>query len=139
MIADTIQKTNQTLEERGIPNNSYFEIIFPDASRISEHDVNWSSISQKKQCAYFGNKKLCHVCTLPVKRIEAWHDGLHSFIDVPEGCEVYQAVRGDTLIIPNYERTDRVIGRVIGIIKDNEVIEEHFLNGLMYSVEGLRK
>lgn len=138
-LSETFPKTNQTLNERGIPENSWFEITFSDGSGRTEHDLNWSSISEKKIVRYFGSQKLVHLCTLHVKRIEAFHDELHSAIDVPDGCEAYQAIRGDTLIIPGYQRTDNVIGRIIGIVRDGEVIEEHLLNGLQSKVEGLRK
>lgn len=138
-IALQIPQVNQTLPERGIPEHSWYEIEFQDGSIVTEKNTNWSLISEKKTVAYFGNQKVVHLCKFPVKRIEAFHDGLHSAIDVPEGCEAYQAVRGETLIVPNLHRIDKVIGRIIGVVKGGEVIQEHFLNGHSYNVEGLKK
>lgn len=126
------------MKERGLPDNSYFEVTFADGTKVSEHDTNWSSIAERRIVECMGFQKGVMVCTFPVKRIEATLDGLHSAIDVPEGHEAYQAIRSESVVIPGYSRQDRVVGRIIGILKDGKVVEEHFLNAPEYRVQGFK-
>lgn len=84
-------------------------------------------------------KKVVHVCKHSVKKISVTHEGLSTFIDVPHGCEVYQSIRAETVFLPTGEKVDQILGRIIGIVKDGEVIEEHFINGLNKKIEGLKK
>jgi hypothetical protein len=134
-----IEKPNKTLQERGLPVGSHFEITLSDGSRIDEENISWATISDKTTVKYFGEYKVAHLCNLPVTRIEVWHEGLYASLDVPDGSRAYQSIRSDTLIIPGVKRSDRVIGRLIGLVKDGEVIEELFLNGIQYEVQGMKK
>lgn len=138
MIAEAIQKTDKTLEERGLPEDSFFEVVFADGSWTSERYVNWSSISEEIRVEYFGGTKTVFVCKLPVKRIEVHHEGLVASLDVSEGCQVFQAVRSES-IITDGKKENRILGRVIGLVKDGEVIEEQFINEIMNEVLGTRK
>lgn len=138
-IAEQIHKTGNSLARRGLPESSYFKVVFKDGSERTEQDMNWSFISERKTVSYFGGKKTVHLSVFPVRRIEVFHEGLHTAIDVPKDCNAYQAVRGETIVVPNVQRNDRVLGRIIGIVKDGEVIEERFLNALSNKVEGIRK
>lgn len=126
------------MAERGLPEDSYFEVTFADDTKVSEHDTNWSTIADRRIVGYLGGQKGVMVCRFRVKRIEAHLEGLHSAIDVPEGCEAYQAIRSESVIIPGYGRQDKVVGRIIGIVRGNEIVEEHFLNALEYRVQGVR-
>lgn len=137
-ISDTIERARYSLKERGIPDHSHFRVSFGDGSERTEHDTNWSSFSESVVVGYFGVQKRVWLSKHPVARIEANHDGLQGVIDVPVGCRAYQAIRGETTITGS-GRQDRIIGRTIGVVKDGEVIEELYINGLTFRVEGLRK
>ena len=139
MISETIKKSGSTLEERGLPSHSYFVVTFKDGSSVREHDVNWSAISEEKKVKYFGGVKTAMVCVHPVSKIEMFHGEMSSSLDVPDGCEVYQAVRGYAVLRTGETATGQVGGRVIGLVKDGEVIEEQFLDGMIGQVRGLRK
>lgn len=139
MISEIIEKTIQTLQERGIPENSFFSVIFEDGSEVTEKDTNWSTFSEKKEVDYFSNKKVVKVSKYPVKLLKCFHEGIEASIEVPKDCQAYQAIRSETLIIQGAERKNRIIGRVIGIVKGDEVIEELFLNGIQFKVEGFKK
>lgn len=139
MISKKIQRTNKTLEERGIPSDSFFSLVFEDGSEISERETTWGFLCEKKEVDYLGGRKIVNFSKFPVKEIRCSFEGLEAKIEVPNGCQVYQSIRSETLIIPNSQRKDRIIGRIIGIIKDGEVIEEQFLNGLQFKIEGFRK
>lgn len=139
MTAEKIRKTNRTLEERGISEDSFFTLVFEDGSEITEKEANWSSICEKKEVDYFGARKIVNFSKFPVKIIKCFHEGLQSQIEVPEGARAYQAIRSESLIIGNSQKKGRIIGRTIGIIKGGEVLEEHFLNGIQFKVEGFKK
>ncbi len=139
MITEQIPKTEKSIEERGVPKDSYFSIVFADDSFTNELEVNWSSFCEQKEVKYLNNKKTVNVSKHPVKSISCYHEGLQTKIEVPEGCEAYQAILSETVIIPNVQRSDRILGRIIGIIKDGEVIEEHFLNSIEYRIQGFKK
>lgn len=136
--ADTIERHPLSLKDRGLPEDSFFEVVFADDSRISEHEVNWSSIAERRIVNYGAGKKGVMVCRFPVKRIQVRLEDLEASIDVPEGHETYQATRSEAVIIPGYGRQDRVVGRVLGILKGDTVIEEKFINALEYRVQGIR-
>lgn len=137
-LANTLTRTELTLEERGLPADSYFTITFRDGSSITEKEVQWSTICEMRKVGYFGGKKVVFVCTLPVARIEIHHDNIDASMDVPEGCEAYQAATSEALLI-NGGRRDRVLGRVIGIVKDGEILEERIADGQEHSVQGMKK
>ena len=137
-IADKIIKTTQTLEERGIPNDSYFEVIFEDGSEINEKEANWSSFSEKKEVSYLDIKKIVRISKFPVKNIKCFYKGLNAEIEVPKDCQAYQAIRSNTTIVPTILQKNETVGRIIGIIRNNEVIEEKFLNGIQFRVEGIK-
>lgn len=134
-----IKKTEQTLKERGIAEDSFFTIHHKDGTVLSEHLVNWSENGEVKVCEYFGMKKTVCVCTHPVKMIQIKHGDLHHTLEVPDGYEVYQSIRSETNFLQNGERTARTLGRVVGLVKDGEVVEEYFLNGIEGKVYGMKK
>jgi hypothetical protein len=139
MTANEIERTTQTLEERGMPQNSYFAVIFTDGSELTEKEANWSSFCEKKEVDYFDIKKLVSVSKYPLKKISCFHEGLEASIDVPEDCEAYQALRGEALIVPEHGRKDRIVGRIIGIIKDGVVVEEIFIDAIQLKLTGFKK
>lgn len=124
--------------------NSYFEIKLENGEEKHEHDFKWKDISTQKRVNYMGSTKTVFACNHKVKDIHIHHEGqdVH-FMDIlsnfPKDCEVYQAIRAETLFTPNIEKTERILGRVVGIISDGEVIQELFINGLQKSVLGFKK
>lgn len=136
--ADGIKREHRCLEDRGVHPHSYFEVQFVDGSVRTEHETNWRDLSVEKTVEYFGGKKTVKVCQLPVKRVVMRHGDLSTIIDVPEGVEVYQAIRSETIFVPGGRKIDRISGRVVGLVKDNKVIEERFLNAAAGEVFGAR-
>ncbi len=139
MIADQIQKTNQTLEERGLSPDSYFEVVFADGSAISEKDVNWSEFAVQKEAEFVDKKKVFYVSKFPVKSIRISFAGKEIYIDsIPEDAEVYQFIRSERLLATGIDQ-QTVVGRGVGLIKNGCVIEERFINALENSIQGVRK
>jgi hypothetical protein len=126
-------------EDNGLPGGSGFIAWLEDGSSFTEAEVNWSEISKLERVDYFGMKKQVMVCTFPVKRVRVFHEGLVTEIEIPEDCSAYQAIRSGLNLVPSREPKPRVLGRCIGIVKNGEVIEERFLNGVQGEVLGMRK
>lgn len=139
MYSEKITKQQKSLEERGIPNHSYFILTFQDDSVISEMDCNWSDISSTKIVSYFGGKKTVAICDHSVKSIILKHEEMEHNLEIPEGCEVYQAIRAETNFLNNGQKKERINGRVLGIVCEGEVIEEYFLNGVEGRIMGMKK
>lgn len=136
-LANTLVRTAKTLEERGLPPDSFFEVVFEDGSTITEKDVNWSELAEERKVSYFEGLKTVMASELPLTRITVRHAGLSASIAVPVGCETYQAVRSETVLMDG-RKQHRVVGRVIGLIKDGQVMEEQFINGVEGVVVGTR-
>lgn len=139
MISEKIKKQNKSLEKRGLKEDSFFVVHFKDDSFVSEKDANWNEMGEVKVCDYFGGKKTVCICTHPVKKIHIKHEGMEHILEVPKDCYVYQANRSETLFLQNGEKKERLLGRVIGLVKDNEIIEEYFLNGIEGRIFGNKK
>jgi hypothetical protein len=129
----------KTLEERGIPKDSYFNATFHDGSIADERLHNWSSFSEKKVVNYLGNKKSVVVSKEKIKHIKICHGNQSTELDIPDGCEVYQAIRAQTFFISGGKSKNTVMGRVVGLIKNGEVIEERVLNGVEGIIQGWKK
>lgn len=138
-IAEQIEVIQLSLEERGLPPESYWIADFEDGSQRNEKDTSWSQISDKETVEYFGGKKLVNLCRFPIRCISVTHAGMNAFIDVPDGARAYQSIRAETTLMPAGKRVNHILGRSIGIVKDGEVIEEKFINELSNEVTGLRK
>ena len=138
MTSEQITKTEKTLSQRGLPEDSYFEAVFEDGSSVAEHNVNWSEISERVIVDYFGHKETFGICKYPLASLKIFLDGLSAQIDVPKGCHAYQYIRSRRLLAQGVDRSE-IIGRGVGLIKDGVVIEEKFINALEYKVEGLKR
>jgi len=115
-----------------------WKIILNDNKEISEQETEWSSISTPIEVKYLDRKKMVHICTLPVKNIKCILENLETEIEVTEDCFVYQATRGEALIIKDISRKDRVLGKIIGLVRNNEVVEEKYINAIEQKIEGFK-
>lgn len=100
--------------------------------------MRWSEISERTEVNYFGNKKIVHLAKGKVKSLRIFHDGLSQELKVPEGCRVFQATRSETVFLPNDQVQNRIIGKIMGIVKDGVVIEEVFIDGQQHKVLGIK-
>src|ERR1051326_5601167 len=92
-----IKKEARTLKQRGLPDQSFFDVTFHDNTNRKEHDTNWSEFSTIKRVQCMGGTKTVMVSNHKVKNIKLSHAGLSVSVDVPDDCEVYQAIRAETL------------------------------------------
>lgn len=138
-VSDTIKKEAKTLIERGLPDRSYFHVTFHDDSEAKEMDTNWRDFSELKRVKYKTGTKSVMVSSHRIKHISMYHNDRQLDLDVPEVHDVYQAVRSETLFVPRQDKQTRITGRVVGFIKDGEVVQEIFMNGLQDSILGWKK
>ena len=119
--------------------DSFFEIKLEDGSYMSEKETKLSSISEIKKVKFLGKEKTVSACKFKLKSIKCFHEGMEAEIEIPYGCQAYQAIRSEAVIIKDIQRKDRILGRIIGVIKNDEVIEEKFINGIELKVQGFKK
>lgn len=134
-----IKKADRTLEERGLPADSYFVAEFADGSAIDERDYNWSDMSESTRVGYYGQNKVVMLCTLPLVRLTVRHAGLEATVVVPEGARAYQAVRSVALMSPSASTQHSTVSRVVGLVVGGEVVEEQLIDGAGGFVTGVRK
>lgn len=139
-IASRLPRATRSLEERGLPVGSFFEVEFEDGSIARESEHNWSDIAEPRAVEALGFQKAAHVSRFRVKRITVFHEGLSTTLEVPEGCLPYQAVRAETVVGPQMPRRDRILGRVVGIVNERgQIVEERFLDAVAGHVTGYRR
>lgn len=138
MIADNFTKVER---DNDFHKDSYFEVTFSDGSVRSEIDTNWSEMSEggNKVVGYRSGTKAVRVATVSVKSIKITHGALSTEIEIPEGCEVYQAVKADTAYIVGGSTHTSTLGRSVGLVKDGRVIEERFLDAQANMVLGFKE
>lgn len=137
-IAGQLDLAGKTLEERGLPDHSYFEIDFADGSSVSEKDVNWSHFSHQEFVERLGNKHVSFISDLPIKNIRIFHDGLTTEInDIPADIRVAQFARSEWLQAKDID-IKKVVGRGIALIKNHKIIEEHYIDGLSRVIGGFQ-
>ncbi len=139
MIADTIPKVERP--EGNLHESSYFEVYFKDGSMVSEKNTNWSALSEEANVKIMGGTKTVFLSTKDVASMKVYHKGLETDIAVPEGCRIYQSIKGMASFMSTGQRMDNntAIGRFVGIVKDGEVIEERYLDGQGNNVIGFKK
>ena len=125
---------NNTKEEDS--NIDGFTILLKDGSSLKNCD--WGSISTQKRVKYQDGFKTIFSCNLNVLKIKIELGELETEIEVPDDYEVYQAIRGQTTFL-NGESDKQILGRVVGLVKDGEVVEERFLNLPENIISGWRK
>ncbi len=135
---EKLKKCHNSLEDRGLMKGSFFEATFKDKTNCHEKDYSWYEMSTEKKVKYQGMTKTVFICNHKISHIRVTHEGKQVELDVPDDCEVYQAMRSETSF-SSAGRKDRTLGRVVGLIRDDEVIEEYFINGLQRCVLGFRK
>ena len=114
-----------------------FRITLADGTTRDDLDAPWKDISYMRKVNYFGKKKTVYVCASPIKHIEIFFEDLETSIDVPEDCEAYYATRARTNFIGGAAK-NMILGRCVGLVKNDEVIEEKFINGIEHEVQGMK-
>ena len=137
MISDQITKVAR--ETGSLHDTSFFTLTFTDDSTVTEKDVNWSDVSEELDVDMGGVRKTVYVCKFPVKHIRIDHADLVAEVDVPDGCQVYQAFRSRTTLSSDGQSADTIVGRAVGIVENGVVTEERYIDVLGAQVLGFKK
>ncbi len=137
-MADQCKKETASLHDRGLHDQTFFHVVFEDGSDRKEHDLNWSEISVEQVVNHFGHQKIARVSNVPVKSVTISHNGMTATLSPKKGEKIYQAVRSITSFKADGTPVNFVIGRVVGRVKDGEVVEELFIDGRTNETFGLR-
>ena len=119
-------------------NLTTFNLILKDGSSINSENTEWKSISVEKRVKYQEGNKTVFVCNLPASKIKITAGELETEMDIPEGCEIYKANRGQATFVQG-KAEQNLVAVCVGIVKDNEVIEERVVNFYENIVTGWRK
>lgn len=137
-IADKIKTETLSLESRGLPSDSYFEVVFTDNSIINEKDHNWRDIAKEQYVVYDNTRKTVLVSRFPIKEITIHHGLLSTTLVAGEGEDIYQNLTSSASYKGGERAEWQIIGRKVGKIKNGKVIEEHYLNGQTNEVIGFK-
>lgn len=129
---------HRSLKERGLSHDSFWHVEFLDGSHRNEKDASWAGASERTTVDYFGTQKTVHLLKHHIKSITVTHGDLQETIEIPEGVQVYQAIRSESMLMKEGDQS-RIVGRIIGLVKDGVVIEERFINALEGRITGIRK
>jgi hypothetical protein len=128
----------RTLEQRGLPVDSYFEVVLKDGSIISEKNHNWHDISEEQVLLHGATKKIANVCTIPIKKITIHHVGLEASIEPEKGEQVYQAIKSSATLQSDSSVINEIVGRVVGCIKNGVVTQEKIIDARTQEVVGIK-
>lgn len=116
---------------------SFYIVTFPDGSTSHSNDVSWHKYAVQVKATKLGNPKLIYASCVPIKSVHVFHNGLEKDLEVPKDCRVYQAIAARTVFSGEKGFTE-ISGRIIGLMKDDIIIEEYVLNGEANTVTGFK-
>ena len=96
-------------------------------------------MSKEKIVKFDDTFKRVNVNKYAIKKIKINHSGLSTELVANEGEEIYQAIKSQTLFVHGGKTTTTIIGRVVGKIKDGEVIEERIIDNRYNEIYGFKK
>jgi len=128
----------RSLEQRGLPEDSYFEVGLGDGTLYSEKFCNWRDFSEEMVILYGDKKKVANVCTLPVKKITIHHGGLQTSIEPEKGEQVYQAIKSSATLQSDSSVKTEIVGRVVGTVKDGIMTQEKVIDARINEIYGIK-
>lgn len=138
MISDSVVTETRTLEQRGLPIDSYFVVVFADGSERTEHSTNWSALSEDQYVQFGDRKKVVRVSVHPVKKITIHHGELETTISAEDGEEVYQSFTSSATQKTDGTVEQKIVGRKVGKVKEGRVLEEKFIDCRTNEVMGMK-
>ena len=138
-IANSIRKIDRNFKEKIFHSNSFFEVHFTDGSIRNEKDTNWSDVSEEKKIKCGDNIKTVRVCVYPTKKVVINHDDAIIEIVAKDDERIYQAIHAQISFFPDGEQYSKILGRIVGKIKDNEIIEEKYIDSIANEITGFKK
>ena len=129
-------KDTERIQRNPSLEDSFFCLTLSDDSVIK--DVSWSSISEQILVQFMDHQKTVLVCKMPVKKITVQHEGLKVEMEIEKDEQVYQSMRSEASYLSDGTTEQKVIGRVVGKIKNGRVIEEKILDSRINEIIGIK-
>lgn len=118
--------------------SSYYIIGFKDGTFKTSKQVRWLEHARKIEAIRQGKKKFVYASSPDILSLEVCHDGMSKKIELAEGQSVFQSIVAEHIYSANSEGQDKILGRIIGIVAEGEILEEYFLDGERNEVIGYR-
>ncbi len=122
-------------------SSSFIQIAMKDGKTFHSHhhpnEASWHRHAHKMRVRRGDQYKTVYASHTNIKSITVHHEGVEKTIDIPPGCLVFQSIVAQTTASGKDYRT-KVLGRIAGIIKGDEVIEEYFLDGESRNILGYK-
>lgn len=117
--------------------DSYYQVTFPDGTIVDSNNMSWQFCSTKKTVQKYGRFKLVYANKIPIKSVLIHHQGIEKSLEVPEGYNIFQSITMET-IFSNGNIKEIMTGRTVGLIKNDIITEEYFINGDLREVIGFK-
>ena len=136
-----IKKAKRSKEEKEFFDNTYFEVTLEDETIISEKEYNWSDLSDSAIVEFGkGIFKYAMLSKYTIKKFKVFFGDRSAELEIPSDCRCYQMILSEIIHTPlsNSTTSRRTIGRIFGIVRDDQVIEEQCLSNNETDVQGVR-
>ena len=121
------------------PKNTYWSITLSDGTIVTELQKSWKDYSTLMLVKYFDSNKQVYLSNVTIASITVVLNKLTTTIDVPSDCRVYQSIMNETSQLQDGESRTTIVGRLLGLVKNGEVVEERFLNSFANEITGFKK
>src|SRR3990170_2282820 len=107
-----------------------FHAVLVEGEKDSHND-NWCDISFMMTVKKDNENLVVCICNLPILSLTVNYKNLSKTINYGEGELAYQATKARRVIPTPVGKIDTaILGRTVGKVKNYEVIEEYFLDGI---------
>lgn len=117
--------------------STYTATFHNKSIKTDEH--SWAEMATIKVVKHFAGGTRRVAVVGGIKMFHVKHKGMDVQLSVPDGAEIYQAIREEVIFLPNGHKIERTRGHLVGIVKDGEIIEERFMNSMDGQIYGARK
>jgi len=136
---EDIEHVEKTREERRIPANSHFEVEFDGGEKRHEDDTSWNDFSDERKVKFLDDERIVPVSKFKVKKLTLVANGKTVVMVPKDDEEIYQMIHSRVIFVPGGKTENTSLGRVVGIVKGDEVIEEKYISLLTDEVVGFKK
>ena len=126
MIIDEIKKRPELII---LPDGGEFEITFSDGGIANEKDYSWNDIADYEVVDYMGQQRMVKLSKYPIKTIIIRYIDSETTLQIEDGDRVYTSIRSIATHGMDTTKNHKVLGRVVGIVRDGKIIEERFCDG----------
>ncbi len=125
--------------KKDIHKDSFFELHLKNGDYLHERNHSWHKMSREKRVKYMGGFRIVKVLNHKADKVSLTHNFLKTSISVPDDCEVYIATGCVDSFTKEGAKHTEIVAKYVGLIKDDEIIEERLLDIATGCVAGFKK